>query len=170
MANLQIYTPNVPNESKQIESRPYTSHWKPQLFLSIETVKPFKCVKCSNIPKCPHGCDQNHLFCEYCIKTSIEQNHLCPVGKHKLTISKKNELVSNLINDLEIKCIHCNLDNHANEYVEEGNVDDTKQPESHCDWTGRVKDITVHLKQNCKVQRSSTGRDDSTNYNSKMKQ
>eukprot|EP01083_Nonionella_stella_P234887 826477_1 len=148
MANLQICsTPNIQNESKENSSITYTSHWEPQLFLSKETVKPFKCVKCCNIHKCPHGCDQNHLFCEYCVKTSIEQNHLCPVGKHKITLSKKNELLFNLINDLEIKCIHSNLDNI------EGNVDDTKKS-AHCDWTGRLKDITAHLKQHCQVQRS----------------
>eukprot|EP01084_Bolivina_argentea_P020316 37790_1 len=149
-------TPIDENELKQNKQIHYTSHWKPELFISAESIQHFKCVKCNNIPKQSHECDKGHLFCEDCIRTLINSNQMCSVNQHKISLANKNVFASNIINDLKIKCIHSHSINDINASIE-GDIYDTKQPEmlidKYCNWIGYVKDMDTHLKQSCRIQK-----------------
>eukprot|EP00823_Brevimastigomonas_motovehiculus_P005921 TRINITY_DN4616_c0_g1_i1.p1 TRINITY_DN4616_c0_g1~~TRINITY_DN4616_c0_g1_i1.p1 ORF type:complete len:447 (+),score=70.61 TRINITY_DN4616_c0_g1_i1:22-1362(+) len=68
-----------------------------------------------------------HLFCEHCIKRSLDYSRQCPLCKRGLTLSKlrKSVKMSRIVMDLKVQCL-----NKANGV--------------RCSWTGTLQQLSGH--------------------------
>ena len=65
------------------------------------------CLICTNILNNPRECSECQTnFCKYCIETWNKTNKTCPNRCKKLTLRKTHKMVTNLLNELIVKCKH----------------------------------------------------------------
>lgn len=98
-----------------------------ELFVS-EPDQELVCPLCYGVLEEPmQGSSCDHLFCRKCIRDWLKQSSKCPVDRKYLSensLRHPPKLISNLINKMEIRCLHS---------------------KAGCDWILKLSDVDDHL-------------------------
>lgn len=91
------------------------------------------CPLCEGVYFDPVVDNCGHVFCKSCLTRQLETEKICPFSKNRLEVGNFNtlQIVNNILEQQSVVC---------------------KNRHFHCDWTGKLLDLQVHLNVNCKRQ------------------
>lgn len=98
------------------------------------------CSICMTVPAEPLITPCNHLFCQKCIRQSLDDKYLCPIDRHPCSpheLRPLDGLSFRVWGGIQVKC----------GYHENG-----------CAWSGSVADYSAHLTDNCSASKNPTVR------------
>ena len=100
------------------------------------------CSICTDIVQQPRCCRSGHVFCEECIKTWLQNNGTCPIGREDLEVEQLAHVrpLERMVDRIQVRCPNRGAGRSW-----------TCRP-SGCTWIGLVTNRAAHLNNECAFQ------------------
>jgi hypothetical protein len=105
------------------------------------------CSICLNVPKQPKRCNNDHLFCNSCIREWLERgNETCPVDRDTLAMDTLStaRMAANLIAEYCITCTSFKEPEQPRK-IRKTTTKSSSRRDGGCFWVGKVNDLENHL-------------------------